>query len=119
MSTGARRRLHIFPPGFGDDFLNWNPINALHRQMNNLFDEFATVVDPAKTKSFNPVICVSEDEERLYVDAELPGLKQDEVELSLTKEALTIRGEKKRQDEKRTGSPSYYSERSYGYFERI
>jgi HSP20 family protein len=49
--------------------------------------------------------------------AELPGVKPEDVKLSLENNLLTIRGEKKQQAEERTERVHRY-ERSYGVFER-
>jgi HSP20 family protein len=55
--------------------------------------------------------------DRYIVRADLPGLKKDDVQVELTNEALTIRGE--RRDEKEEEREGYYhSEREYGEFYR-
>jgi HSP20 family protein len=55
--------------------------------------------------------------DRYIVRAELPGLKKDDVQVDLTSEAVTIRGE--RRDEKHEEREGYYhSEREYGEFYR-
>jgi HSP20 family protein len=55
--------------------------------------------------------------DRFTVRAELPGLKKDDVQLELTDEALTIRGE--RRDEHEEEREGYYrTEREYGQFHR-
>jgi HSP20 family protein len=55
--------------------------------------------------------------DRYIVRAELPGLKRDDVDVELTDEALSIRGERREEhDEEREGY--YRSEREYGRFQR-
>ena len=49
--------------------------------------------------------------------AELPGLKRDHVKISLTDNVLTLRGEKKSEQDRETGS-WHQVERAYGVFER-
>ena len=64
-----------------------------------------------------PKIEVLQHNDDLSVRADLPGLKKDEVKVELTKEALTISGERK--EEKEDKSKTYYRiERRYGSFER-
>jgi HSP20 family protein len=60
---------------------------------------------------------VSEDSESLQVRMELPGVKPEEVKISLEDNILTIRGEKRQQAEERNERVHRY-ERSYGSFER-
>lgn len=55
--------------------------------------------------------------DRYIVRADLPGLKKDDVQVELTDEALTIRGERhEEKEEEREGY--YHSEREYGQFHR-
>jgi HSP20 family protein len=96
-----------------------DPFWSLQREMNRLFEDFGrgfgfgTLLSP---ESFEPRIDVRETEEDVLVAAEIPGLEEKDFELSLTAEALTIRGEKRREHEKTTRVHRY--ERSYGAFER-
>jgi len=64
-----------------------------------------------------PAIEVGEDNNDVVVKAELPGMKKEDIEISITERLLTIKGEKKREAE-RKGEGYHYSERSYGAFER-
>lgn len=69
-------------------------------------------------KGFSPKIDLVEDQEKLTVTAELPGITEKDVEVTLNKGNLVIRGEKKEEREKREGQNSYFLERSYGSFMR-
>ena len=95
-----------------------NPIALLQRDMNRAFESFWNQA----SRSFGgltgfgdgvPRSDVVETDTGIEVSIELPGLDEKEVEVTLTDEALTIRGEKKieRREEKRG---YYVSERSYG-----
>jgi HSP20 family protein len=64
-----------------------------------------------------PAIEIIEDNNDVVVKAELPGLKKEDIEISVAERLLTIKGEKKRETE-RKGEGYHYSERSYGAFER-
>jgi HSP20 family protein len=67
--------------------------------------------------SFSPRLDVSETEREFYVTAELPGMDEKDVEVSLNNSLLTLRGEKKAEKDDRR-KDYYRMERSYGMFER-
>ncbi|MBU9374829.1 Hsp20/alpha crystallin family protein [Burkholderia multivorans] len=97
-----------------------HPVLALHREMNRLFDDFFRSFDmPARfgsslASSFGwPNIELNESDDAITVVAELPGLEQKDIDVSLDHDVLTIRGEKKGGS---TGA--VYSERWQGAFQR-
>lgn len=66
---------------------------------------------------FVPAVNVTETDNEYRVTAELPGMDQNDVELSIHNGSLTIKGEKKKEtEEKKEGF--YRMERSYGTFHR-
>jgi HSP20 family protein len=100
-------------------------IVAIRDEMDRLFDR--SLSDPfglspfegwrEMAGRFSPRIDVSETEEAIHVSAELPGMERDDVEVSVTKDMLTISGEKR--TEKETKEKHYRTvERSYGSFRR-
>lgn len=97
-----------------------NPILALHREMNRMFDDVLRGFDRpfggfgSMTQAGGPSLEVDETDKEYRVTAELPGLARDDVEITCDDGVLTIRGEK--QGEKREGRT--FSERWYGRFER-
>ena len=102
--------------GFGRDrFL------SLRREMNSLFDDVFRGHMPSteggEGPTLMPQIDVSETERELKIDAELPGLSDNEIEVRLENDVLVIRAEKKfeRKDEKEN---YHLIERSYGTFQR-
>lgn len=64
-----------------------------------------------------PLVDVEEDDEAIYVTAEMPGLDKDDFRLELFGDRLVLYGEKKVGRERRTRD-YYYSECSYGAFSR-
>jgi HSP20 family protein len=58
-----------------------------------------------------------EDQNEIVVKAELPGMTKDDVQISLSDNILTIKGEKKKEEDDR-GKDYYRSERVYGAFFR-
>jgi HSP20 family protein len=103
----------------GDDD---NPVAALQRDINRMFDSFWRRFEaPAGWQPHaglaTPQVDVAETDSAIEVTAELPGLDEKDIELSVTDDALTLKGEKKHErEEKKKGY--YLSERSYGSFYR-
>ena len=99
----------------------FNPFSLLHREMNRLFDSFSRgfEIDPLETRLgvFSPSVNVIEGVKDIKVTAELPGMDEQDIDVSITKDALTIKGEKKREKEEQ-GKNYYRMERSYGSFTR-
>jgi HSP20 family protein len=93
------------------------------RRLNNVLDEafgnwpFQQDESGAITSAWHPAVDVFEDKDAVKIVAELPGVKSEDVKLSLENNVLTIRGEKKQEAEERTERVHRY-ERSYGSFER-
>jgi HSP20 family protein len=93
------------------------------RRLNHALDEafgswpFQQDESGAITSAWHPACDVFEDANTVKIVAELPGVKSEDVKLSLENNLLTIRGEKKQESEQRTDRAHRY-ERSYGSFER-
>jgi HSP20 family protein len=91
----------------------------LHRRMNRLFDDLIDQGESGGSLSgatlAAPAMDVHQDDKQIEITAELPGVKEQDIELSIEDGMLTLSGEKKseRKDDERG-----YSERSYGRFER-
>lgn len=101
-----------------------NPFFALHREMNQMFDDFFRGLDLSPFDSgrglgaFSPSVDVRDDEKEVTVKAELPGMDEKGVEVSLTDNGLTIKGEKKA-DKEEKGKDYWHRETSYGAFRRV
>jgi len=89
-----------------------NPVYSLQQEMNRLFDDFFSAdfgLTPFKgfgfsegLGAFSPSIDVAENDKEIKISAELPGLSEDDIEVSLTGDTLTISGEKKAEKEDET-----------------
>jgi HSP20 family protein len=66
---------------------------------------------------FSPVVDISEVEDEYIIRAELPGIKQEDVKVSVHDHTLSIKGEKKLQKEEKERN-FHRVERAYGSFER-
>jgi HSP20 family protein len=98
-----------------------HPLQSL-RRLNTMLDEaFAPFVsgdeNGTMTSSWIPVCDVFEDKESVEIVAEVPGVRPEDVKLSLENNLLTIRGEKRQVAEESAERVHRY-ERSYGSFER-
>ena len=70
-----------------------------------------------RMKITTPAVDLYEEKDDIVVKAELPGMEKDNIEVNLSDRRLTIKGEKKQEEEvKKEGY--YRSERSYGSFVR-
>jgi HSP20 family molecular chaperone IbpA len=72
---------------------------------------------PTGESLFVPQVDVGEADKEILVSAELPGLESKDVELSVEKDLLTIRGEKRSEETSGEGGQRW-TERTYGKFER-
>jgi HSP20 family protein len=70
---------------------------------------------PAPLSRWNPAVNVYQDKDRFTVVVELPGLKKEEIEISLHEDTLTIAGERKREE---SSEQEFLTERLYGKFQR-
>lgn len=82
-----------------------------------LFDERWWPSMSSESQELSPDIDLYEDQNEIVVKAELPGMTKDDIQISLNDNILTIRGEKKKEEEDQ-GKDYYRSERVYGAFVR-
>lgn len=102
------------------------PFFSLQGEMNRLFnDVFSGLsLEPfgsfnQKLTTFTPTIDVTDKDDRIIVKAELPGMEEKDIDVTLTNEHLSIKGEKREEHEETGENDRRYVERSYGSFERI
>ena len=91
----------------------------LHRQMNRLFDDLFDQDGEsgfyARAGIAAPAMDIHQDDKQVEITAELPGVKEEDIDITIDDGVLTLRGEKK---STREDKESGYRERSYGSFER-
>ena len=102
-----------------------HPFSVLQRDMNRIFDDFFKGFNtfPAgrlegRWDGFNPTIDIKESEKELTIKAELPGMDEKDIDVSLANDTLTIQGEKKEEKEEKDNG-YYYAERSFGSFRLV
>lgn len=90
---------------------------TLQREVNRVFDQMFGAGPTARPGAFAPSLEMQEADGTVVVTAELPGMEEADVELSVEGDILTISGEKKQErTEEKAGF--HLSERSYGTFRR-
>jgi len=109
--------------GFGQPFLE---LQRATRLFDDFFREFGfsggrwdepLSLTPDVFGSQWPRVDMSETDDEIQITAELPGVNKDDLEISVSEGRMTIRGEKKEQEENK-GKNYYRLERSYGAFQR-
>lgn len=116
------RRGHSVPVRRASD----NPFLRLQEEMNRLFDEFLPAPFrargdlmrfPGSDWDFMPDVDVRETKKNIQVTAELPGVDENDLDVKLDGNILTIRGEKREEKTEKEGTWTH-SECSYGAFMR-
>jgi HSP20 family protein len=103
----------------------WNPLRDIHAvqsEFDRLFEPFFSPVrtapaGPEMTGSWMPPVDIEETSDRLFLRAELPGFRPEEVDIEFENGVLTIRGER-RFENQRNDRHFHRIERSYGTFAR-
>ncbi len=98
------------------DIMRWPEVpgfGSLQREMDRLFEDFFRRSGlPAR---WGPAVDVVETSDNVIVRAELPGMDPKDVDISISGDTLTIKGEKREEKEDK-GKSFYRVERSYGSF---
>ena len=101
----------------------WEPFGSLRRDMERMFEDFSREwgwsppAAPGAGMATAPRLDVSETETELKIEAELPGVDEKDVEVVLTNDRLTIKGEKKHEKEEKK-KDYHLVERPSGSFAR-
>jgi len=107
------------------DVVRWDPFRdmvSLRDAMDRLFDE--SFVRPRGEGAMlagrerTLAVDVYETEDDLVVEASLPGIKPEEVDISVVGNTLTIKGEREEHREKEEEGKYYFREQRYGAFQR-
>jgi len=103
-----------------DRSVSANPFMSLQREIDRIFDDFTrgfpTLTGNGATMLM-PSMDVTETDKEIEITAELPGLEEKDVQINVSDNLLTIRGEKKAEKEQKDKNYRLV-ERSYGAFER-
>lgn len=101
----------------------WDPFRdvlSLQNRMNSLFQDFNRTQgdnDLVSTAAFVPPVDIYEDEHRIVLKLEVPGMKENELDIQLENNVLTVKGERKFEKEEKEEN-FHRIERRYGSFYR-
>lgn len=106
------------------NLVKWNPFNELEDISNSLNKFFGRQVAPHGTDvgllaqaDWAPTVDISETDDGYLIKAEIPGVKKEDVKVTVQDGMLAIRGERKQEKEEK-GKRFHRIERSYGSFMR-
>lgn len=94
--------------------LDFNTLYDFPSRLDRVFEDFFKSSYREDRRLAYPPLNLSNDEENMYVRAELPGVAIDDIEITLTDKTLVIKGERVPQEGK-----YYRQERGSGVFHRI
>jgi len=99
----------------------WDPfreLNQLQSTLNRVFQGYNRGDDElTTTTSFVPAVDIYEDEHNITLKMEVPGVKQDDLDIRVENNTLTVRGERKFEKEEKEEN-FHRVERRYGSFSR-
>jgi HSP20 family protein len=94
----------------------WSPMTRLRDSLNRFFD-YPEFGGTDLFEGWQPAVDVHEDKDNIIVKAEMPGMKREDIDVSLNQNTLLLCGERKREEERK--EEGYYrSERYFGKFQR-
>lgn len=108
-----------------------DPLMRMHQEMDRLFDQtfraagipslFDRQVEGQSSSEvlLRPNVDIAEHENAYEITVEVPGIKEDDVQLSLENQSLVISGEKRSEHESRDDGKVHFVERRYGRFQRV
>jgi len=109
-------------PGRG--LIRWSPFREIEEMERRINDIFGRPLPPAiwrrtpvEEMGWAPAIEMFEKDDKFMVKAELPGMKEEDIDVSVVGDTLTIKGERKAESEVKE-EDYYCCERSYGSFTR-
>jgi HSP20 family protein len=106
------------------DLVKWEPFRdviSFRDEVDRLFDGFFGRMPARRERAefaWMPPIDFEEDKDAYVVKTELPGMKKEDVKISLSGDRLHIAGERSREKEEE-GKTFHRVERAYGRFERV
>ena len=91
----------------------------LHNSIQKYFDDFTTIKSSFNENAFSPKINIYEKENKLIISAEVPGVKKEDLKITLQDNILTIEGVKKNLNLVEDKEIKYFlTERMFGSFKR-
>ena len=101
------------------NLVKWEPLtelSSMRRHMDHLMDSFFGM-ENIKKDLWAPNVDVTETEDEIVVRADIPGIEEKELSISLSGDNLIVKGERKEEKESK-GKHFHRIERAYGSFQR-
>lgn len=106
-------------PRRGRSLSPWRELEEMSDRLSRFFDESWPATGARNGGTWYPAVNVEETSDQLVLTAELPGMSEDDIELELENNILTISGEKRAEREEGGEDRRFHLwERSYGSFQR-
>jgi HSP20 family protein len=100
--------------------IRWEPFRALRRRddmFDELFRDFFRRPISEENGALEPAVEVAESDGEVTVKMQVPGVEKDQLQLTVTDDHLTVRGETRKESEEKR--KNYYSQEiRYGAFQR-
>ncbi|HEY7536266.1 MAG TPA: Hsp20/alpha crystallin family protein [Thermodesulfobacteriota bacterium] len=106
--------------------MKWTPPKEIERWFEDLFEEpflprmwrkFPSLRKLKELEGISPSVDMFDKKDEIVVKAEIPGIEKEDINISISDNTLTIKGETKKEEEVKE-EDYYYAERSYGSFAR-
>ncbi len=107
----------ILPPSLWHRNAEPDPFRAFMREMQDMFGRFGSLAPALDVGAATPAINVAETKDAVEITAELPGVDEKDIKLSLEGNRLVVSGEKKTESENKD-KDWHVVERSWGAFHR-
>lgn len=102
--------------------VRWDPLKDLmtmHDRMNKIFDETLSKSAQGGYGDWLPPVDIYETEDSIIILSELPGMKEEDIDIQVSDGVLSLKGEKKYPVDDESEKDNFYRlERSYGKFNR-
>ena len=99
---------------------HWDPFEEIRRtqeRLNQLYEDFMPMKEWGSGKIFTPAVDIKEEEDKLVVTTDLPGINKEDIEINLKEDMLEISAKSRK--EKETEEEGYIrKEREYTRFYR-
>ena len=97
-------------------FSHYNEVDSFRRQFDRMFNEMASL-NSSHSSNWKPAVELHDAQDHFVLKAQLPGLDAKDLDISVTREVVAIKGEYHNNNDKENKG-LHYSEFRYGKFER-
>jgi HSP20 family protein len=102
------------------DLLPWSPLReimSMRETIDRFFEEPSSLTRETSAL-FHPSVGIRETEKELVIEADIPGVKEEDIDVEVEDDKVIIRGERKHKEETKR-EDYYHLESSYGAFSRV